>query len=302
MRQSRESKRGASRFALFWYIKIAGKNGSTAAPRVLTFDGYRGWLPALFPLHLLELGHRIVALGITETKIADEFPFRRNLEKPGDYFWVEDGHPTHANASGTRREPDRMYCRYRGIVDHFRHGAAPEAMALRRRSIGKHRKVAWRLFQTGKLQSRVETGTFVILRSQCLGIAAFKIAPDGSAPRCIVDNHEAPRLAQAHRRSKTRQIDKGFDCAVGQRIATKAPNVAPPQQKLAQLRGESSVESDGCFYRHAGASIYSTPASRKEAIARSSRRHCRSFAGKPKRSHCEWSAKARTQMPAPPKR
>src|ERR671934_87010 len=40
----------------------------------------------------------------------------------------------------------------RRILDHLRHGVAPQPMPLRRRTIGEYRQVAGRIVQSGKLE------------------------------------------------------------------------------------------------------------------------------------------------------
>src|SRR5258708_6306225 len=94
----------------------------------------------------------------------DELRLCRNVEQRSDYFGIEDRNPAHADALGARREPNRMHggdCR---ILDHFRHGEAAEAVTLFGRAIGEHRQVAWRLLQSGKLETGIERRSLGALR------------------------------------------------------------------------------------------------------------------------------------------
>ena len=76
------------------------------------------------------------------------------------------------------------------------------------------------------------------LRGERLRIARREIFPDGGADRFVLDDDKAPRLAQAHRRREASELDQRFQSAVRQWIGPEAPNVAPPDQQIAQARAE----------------------------------------------------------------
>src|SRR5580704_13333902 len=210
---------------------------------VLTPENDRRWHAPLLPSALLEFWDRVVGLRIAETEIADEFPFGGNVEQRGNRRGIEDRYPAHADALGARGEPDRVHRRHRRIVDHLRHGVAAEAVALGRRAIGEHRQVTGRLVQAGELELRIEAGAVAALRGERLRVAGCKIPPDGGADRAVLDDDEAPRLAQADGRREAGKLDQRFQGAVRQLIAPEAPDVAAPNEKLAQARAERRVEA-----------------------------------------------------------
>src|ERR1044071_1906530 len=54
--------------------------------------------------------------------------------------------------------------------------------------------------------------------------------------------HEAPRLAQADRRRMGRDLDQPIDALAWHGIAAEAPDIAPPQHKVAELRPKGRIE------------------------------------------------------------
>jgi hypothetical protein len=188
--------------------------------------------------------HGVVGLRIAEAEIADEFPRGGNVKQRRDRLGVEDRDPAHANTLGARREPDRMHRGHRRIVDHLRHGVAAETVALGRRAVGEHRQVTGRLVQAGKFELRIEAGAVAALRGERLRIAGREILPDGGAPFAVLDDDEAPRLAQADRWREAGKLDQCFQGAARQRVAAEAPDIAAPDQKLAQAGAERRIEAD----------------------------------------------------------
>src|SRR5580700_1467451 len=217
----------------------------------LTPENNGSWQAPPLPAALLELGDRVVGLRIAETEIADEFPIGGNVELRRNRRGIEDRYPAHANALRARGEPDRVHRRHRRIVDHFRHGTAPEAVTLGRRPIGEHRQMTRRLVQAGELELRVEAGAIAALRGERLRVAGCKILPDGGAGHSIFDNDEAPWLAQAYGRREAGKLDQRFQGTARQRIAPETPDVATPDQKLAQARAKRRIEA-GRALRRAG--------------------------------------------------
>src|SRR5580700_11662776 len=209
----------------------------------LTPENNRSWQAPPLPAALLELRDRVVGLRIAETKVADEFPIGGNVELRRNRRGIEDRYPAHADTLRARGEPYRVHRRHRRIVDHFRHGTAPEAVTLGRRAIGEHRQMTRRLIQAGELELRVKAGAIAALRGECLRVAGCEILPDGGAGRGVLDDDEAPWLAQAHGWRQAGKLDQRFQGAARQRIAPKAPDVAAPDEKLAQARAERRIEA-----------------------------------------------------------
>src|ERR1700719_4911448 len=205
-------------------------------------DNGRRQAPPL-PSALLELGNSVIGLRIAETKIADEFPIGRNVEQRCNRRGIEDRDPAHANTLRARGEPDRVHRRHRRIVDHFRHGVAAEAVALGRRAIGEHRQVTGRLLQARELELRVEAGPIAALRGERLRVAGCEILPNGGAGRGVLDDDKAPWLAQAYGRRETGKLDQRFQRAARQRVAPETPDIAAPDEKLAQARAECRIEA-----------------------------------------------------------
>src|SRR3984893_17944865 len=195
------------------------------------------------PPALLKLGDRVVGLRITETEIADEFPFGWHSEPRRNRRRIEDRDPAHADALRARGEPDRVHRRHRRIVDHFRHGVAAEAVALRRRAVGKHRQMTGRLVQAGELELGVKAGAVAALRGERLRVAGCEILPDGGADRSVLDDDKTPWLAQAHGRRETGKLDQRFQRAARQRVAPETPDIAAPDEKLAQARAKRRIEA-----------------------------------------------------------
>src|SRR5215470_1530660 len=135
-----------------------------------------------------------------------------------------------------------MHSGDRRILDHLRHCAAAKAVTLRGGAIGKDREMNGRFVQSSELESGVKAGALRRLRAQSLRIACRKIFANSGAARPILDNDEAPGLAQADRRSKASQFDQALEHAVRQRIGPETADVPPPQQKIAQARAKRRVE------------------------------------------------------------
>src|SRR5580704_1826582 len=215
----------------------------------LTPENDGSWQAPPLPSALLELRDRIVGLRIAETEIADEFPFGGHVERYRNRRGIEDRDPAHANTLRAGGKPDRVHRRHRRIVDHLRHGVAPKAMALRRRAIGEHRQMAGRFIQAGELELCVKAGAAAALRGERLRIAGCEILPNGGAGRGVLDDDEAPWLAQAHGWREAGKLDQRFQGAVRQRIAPEAPDIAAPDEKLAQARAERRIEAGRALRR-----------------------------------------------------
>jgi hypothetical protein len=66
-----------------------------------------------------------------------------------------------------------------------------------------------------------------------VGVTGRKILPDGSAGGFVVDDNEAPRLTQPNRRGEAREFNKGLQRTARQWIATEAPDIPSPNEKIA---------------------------------------------------------------------
>src|SRR5262249_13989489 len=125
----------------------------TSAPLAANHNRRRSLSP--LPARPLEIGDVILSLRKSKTEVADELPVRGDIEDGCDGRRVEDRHPSHADAFGARREPNRVDRRHRRILDHLRHGVTPEAVALRGRAIGEHRQMTWGVVQARELEPGV---------------------------------------------------------------------------------------------------------------------------------------------------
>src|SRR5262249_39311619 len=96
--------------------------------------------------------------------------------------------------------------------------------------------------QAGKLEPGICGRSFLILRREGRGVAAFEILPNGDATGRIVDNDEAPGLTQPYRGGKTRELDQALQGPRRQRIASKASNVPSPGEQVAQACAEGIIE------------------------------------------------------------
>src|SRR5512135_3318647 len=65
---------------------------------------------------------------------------------------------------------------------------------------------------------------------------------DRRPPSRIVDDHEAPRLAQTYRGRKTSDVDQTIDRARWQHLALEPPDVATPLQEGIEPLPEFRVE------------------------------------------------------------
>src|SRR6516165_401285 len=196
----------------------------------------------LLPARSLQIGDVILGLRKSETEVADELPVRGNIEDGCDGRRVEDRYPSHADALGARREPNRVDGCHRRILDHLRHGVTPEAVALRGRRIGEHRQMTRGVVQARELEPGIRGRALLTLRRERGGVAAFEILSNAEAMGGIVDNDEAPGLAQPHRGGKTRELDQALHCPRRQRLASKASDVAAPDEQVAQACAEGIIE------------------------------------------------------------
>ncbi len=231
----------------------------------------------------------------------------------GERRGIEDRDPAHADALGTRGEPNCMHRGHRRIFDHFRHGAAAEAVALRRRPIGKDGEMRRRFFQSGELEPRI-------------GVGACR-SPGRRAPaRCKWRSCPGwRRAARRLRRSQSAMAGSIPPKAQGRRARSGSPGRRSARRRAGSAahrgaRPEAHASARGrhdrirpvaapmpryrrvcCAGLSAGSSIEAYLLSRNSAIAICRRCQSGSAAGKPKRSQVAWSGKARVKMPARPR-
>src|SRR5215831_2800925 len=263
------------KFRLIWRVCTDSPQNSGPDQRALLAPNHhRRRSLTLLPARPLQIGDVILSLRKSETEVADELPVRGNIEDGGDGRRIEDRYPSHADAFGARRQPDRVDRRHRRILDHLGHGVTPEAVALRGRRIGEHRQMRWGVVQAGELEPGVRGGSLSILRRERRGVAAFEILPNGGAMGGIVDNDEPPRLTQPHRGGETRELDQALQGSTRQRIASKASNVPAPNEQVAQARAEGIIEIHWLAGVRNGALGLRLHARSLNAVTRSSYRAC----------------------------
>src|SRR5262249_42382914 len=139
-----ETMRRPRKFRLIWRVCTDSPQNSGPDQRALLAPNHhRRRSLTLLPARPLQIGDVILSLRKSETEVADELPVQGDIEDGGDGRRLEDRYPSHADAFGARRQPDRVDRRHRRILDHLRHGVTPEAVALRGRRIGEHRQMRW---------------------------------------------------------------------------------------------------------------------------------------------------------------
>ncbi len=117
-----------------------------------------------------------------------------------------------------------------------------EAAALFGAGVGEDREVARRVVEPGELEPGVLSGAVRGLRGERGRVAAREIGADRGAAFRRVDQHKAPRLAQAHRWRQASGLDQPLDRARGQGIAAETAHITTPRQQLAEPGAEAFVE------------------------------------------------------------
>src|SRR6516165_1318947 len=109
--------------------------------------------------------------------------------------------------------------------------------------VGKHGELRGSLRYAGELEPGVARRAIAGIGAQRIRIARLEHVQHGAPALGIVDDDEAPGLAQAHGRRKARRLDQAFQRPSRQWIGAKAPYIAAPDQKLAQAYAESVIEA-----------------------------------------------------------
>src|SRR5262249_61814638 len=100
------------------------------------------------------------------------------------------------------------------------------------------------------------------------------ILSNGEAMGRIVDSDEPPGLAQPHRGGKTRELDQALHCPRRQRLASKASNVASPDEQVAQACAEVIIEIHRLARGRNGALDLHLHAASLNAVTKSPYRAC----------------------------
>src|ERR1700735_4230973 len=91
------------------------------------------------------------------------------------------------------------------------------------------------LVKSGELQLRVERGLCAGISSKRICIGPFKLLANGGAGVSSAHLNEAPWLAQAHRRSKTREGNQILQQALRQWRRDKLSDVPAAEKQLPKL-------------------------------------------------------------------
>ena len=150
----------------------------------------------MFPALAFEFGGGAVFLGGAEAEVADEAPFLGDFEGCGDGGRVEDGDPAEAEAVGAGGEPDGVDGHHGGVVGGFGHGGAAEAGAFFGGAVGEDGEVAGGFIEAGEFEAGVEGGATGGLAGEGSGVAGFEAGADCGAAGGVVDEDEAPGLAE----------------------------------------------------------------------------------------------------------
>jgi hypothetical protein len=129
------------------------------------------------------------------------------------------------------------------VFEHLRHCPSPKAMPDIGCLVGENSQLAWGFLQAGQLEFGILLCKFACIRFQRVRIAGPKLFKYGAAAHGVVNDHEPPRLTETDGRREARHFNKAFQCACGQGLGPKAPNVTTPDEKVTQLGTESVVEA-----------------------------------------------------------
>src|SRR5262249_5770617 len=125
-------------------------------------------------------------------------PRARNIENLAHLEWIENGHPSHADPFRAWGEPHLPHSCNPGILDHLRHGLAPNTSPNRASALGQHGNLPPPPFGSRHFECSVTGRLFARIAPQCVHIAVLEIVEHALASAQIVDDRESPRLTQAH--------------------------------------------------------------------------------------------------------
>jgi len=115
-------------------------------------------------------------------------------------------------------------------------------MADRRLAVGENSEMARRLAQAGELQRGVAGRQIAVIGAERLGVSDLEIVEHRLTPPGILDDNEAPGLAEADRGRQARDLDQPLQRPRRQRIGAKSADIAAPAEQLKQARPERVVE------------------------------------------------------------
>src|ERR1700720_112190 len=109
-------------------------------------------------------------------------------------------------------------------------------------AVGEHRELARRLFESGQFQRGICGGHFARIGLERIRVARLERVANHLAATGIVDHDEPPRLTQSHRWRETGDFDQSLQCAGGERVGSKPPDIASPNHQVAQAQTKCFIE------------------------------------------------------------
>jgi hypothetical protein len=94
-----------------------------------------------------------------------------------------------------------------------------------------------------ELEPDITRGEVFGIRAECIRVARVELFENGLPPLRIIDDHEAPGLAQPDRGRKASCLDQAVESTARQRLGSEPANVPSPDQKLAQTCAEAFIEA-----------------------------------------------------------
>ena len=123
------------------------------------------------------------------------------------------------------------------MVERGGHGEPAEAVALRVHlvaRIAEDRDLHRRIIEAREFEFGIEGVPRRILQGEGFAVGGLEIGAHRLPPRRILDDHEAPGLAEADRRGKAGGGEKPIHRLGWQRVATKSPHVPPPGEEVGE--------------------------------------------------------------------
>ena len=118
----------------------------------------------------------------------------------------------------------------------------PSPLPVWVRVVGEHGEMHRRFLEAGKLQPGIDRLLLPGIAGQRPLVGVGEAFHDRKPSFGRVHMHEAPGLAQPDRRRMARDLEQRVDALARDGIGAKAPDVAPPQHEIAELRAEGGVE------------------------------------------------------------
>src|SRR5882672_873879 len=102
-----------------------------------------------------------------------------------------------------------------------------------------------RLVEPGELEPGIMRRAALAIIGERLCVAGGKIRAHCFAAPLVLDDDEAPGLAEADRRREAGERDQSLERTLLRPPAAKAPDVAPPGQEIAELVAKRRIEGGG---------------------------------------------------------